>query len=95
MTPTELNVLRAQMAASIMAGHAERSADTAINRANEVLGSLGITADAPAPAEPAKPEPDFETLLRELVAEIDRGHPYLRVTEAYYTAVAAVAAVRP
>lgn len=67
MTPTEIQVLRAQMAASLYgATTALLDVSVAIHRADEILRSIGITADEPAPAEPAAPEPDYRTLLWKL-----------------------------
>lgn len=64
MNPTELNVLRAQMAATMYSFAFERlphsPAGYAVECANDILFQCGITADEPAPAEPAKAlaEPD-------------------------------------
>lgn len=57
MTSTEIQVLRAQMAASIYGASSNKTAARAIAEAETLISLCHITTDEPAPSGPAKPKP--------------------------------------
>lgn len=98
MTPTEYNKLMLDLAMEFKRMDSGASLAHCRNSASSILGLCGIPADAPPPAEPEAPEPDYRELLRDLVEHLQaEGFCWRNHTTgaAWTAALEALSAVRP